>query len=116
MNGQPVPSSRLSGVNAGMDLPAIRRRDVIVALPQGLHMRPAAAFAKIARQYPGNVTVIRDDRRVNGKSQIDLLLLAAEPGVKLTLEVADANAETALDALENMLLTEVMDWGDGEGI
>jgi phosphocarrier protein HPr len=88
------------------------RRVVTVANPQGLHMRPAAAFAKAARQYQSAVTLSRDDRSVNGKSQIDLLLLAAEPGAKLVLEVSGEDAPLALDAL-GAILESVFEENDG---
>jgi len=87
------------------------RRLVTVANPQGLHMRPAAAFAKAAREYRSTVTVCRDDRSVNGKSQLDLLLLAAEPGARLVLEVSGDDAPSALDAL-GVLLESVFDDDD----
>jgi phosphotransferase system HPr (HPr) family protein len=79
------------------------QRTVTVMDPQGLHMRPAAAFAKLARQYQSTVTVRRDDRTVNGKSQLDLMLLAAEPGTELVLEVSGEDAADALTALGTIL-------------
>lgn len=79
------------------------QRVVTIVNPQGLHMRPAAAFAKVARQFRSTVTIRRDDRSVNGKSQIDLLLLAAEPGAQLLLEVSGDDAPTALNALGEIL-------------
>jgi phosphotransferase system HPr (HPr) family protein len=85
------------------------QRLVTVADPQGLHMRPAAAFAKVARQFKSEIAVSRDDRRVNGKSQLDLMLLAAEPGSQLLLEVSGDDAEAALAALGEIL--EITDWG-----
>lgn len=79
------------------------RREITIANPQGLHMRPAAAFAKRAREFGCAVRVLRGDQAVNGKSQLDLLLLAAELGTQLTLEVAGDNASEALCALGDLL-------------
>jgi phosphocarrier protein HPr len=104
LNGSQTPQDVMSGEPL--------RRVVTVANPQGLHMRPAAAFAKAARQYSSTVTVSRDDRSVNGKSQIDLLLLAAEPGAQLTLEVSGDDATAALDAL-GAILESVFEDNDG---
>lgn len=104
LNGSPTPQDVMNGEPL--------RRVVTVANPQGLHMRPAAAFAKAARQYSSTVTVSRDDRSVNGKSQIDLLLLAAEPGAQLTLEVSGDDAPLALDAL-GAILESVFEETDG---
>lgn len=110
--GRPV--SHLNGSQPPQDVMngEALRRVVTVANPQGLHMRPAAAFAKAARQYQSAVTVSRDDRSVNGKSQIDLLLLAAEPGAQLVLEVSGEDASLALDAL-GAILESVFEENDG---
>jgi phosphotransferase system HPr (HPr) family protein len=79
------------------------RREVVVANPQGLHLRPATAFAKLARQFTSTVFVLRNDQRANGKSQMELLLLAAENGATLTVEVAGPDADRALDPLADIL-------------
>jgi len=89
------------------------QRWVTIADPQGLHMRPAAAFAKLARQFQSRVTVSRDNRSVNGKSQLDLMLLAAEPGAQLLLEISGDDAPDALAALGGVL--EISDW-DANGV
>ena len=87
-------------------------RKVTIRDPQGLHMRPAAAFAKRAREFQSTVTLRRDDRAVNGKSQLDLMLLAAEPGSTLILEVEGDDAVAALAALADLIEAVV---GDGDG-
>jgi phosphocarrier protein HPr len=104
LNGSQPPQDVMNG--------EALRRVVTVANPQGLHMRPAAAFAKAARQYQSAVTVSRDERSVNGKSQIDLLLLAAEPGAQLVLEVSGEDAPMALDAL-GAILESVFEENEG---
>lgn len=81
-------------------------REVTVVNPQGLHIRPAAAFAELAARFEANVTVSRDGgERVNGKLWPDLLLLAAEKGAKLLLEVEGRDASDALEALAKLLST-----------
>jgi phosphocarrier protein HPr len=80
------------------------RRIVTVINPQGLHVRPAAAFAELAARYESRVTVSRDGgEAVNGKFWPDLLMLAAEKGTPLVLEVAGRDAPDALDALARLL-------------
>lgn len=78
-------------------------REVVIGNPQGLHLRPATAFAKMARQFSSSIAVCRDGQRANGKSQMELLLLAAEPGSRLTVEVIGPDAETALAPLADLL-------------
>lgn len=79
------------------------RREVVIANPQGLHLRPATAFAKLAKKFVSTITVIRDDQRANGKSPMELLLLAAEPGATVVVEVAGSDAQDAIDLLAEIL-------------
>lgn len=79
------------------------RRAVKIQNPQGLHMRPATAFVQRAEQLHGAVTVAKGDQRVNGKSLWDLLLLAAEQGTELVVEVSRADGTAALDMLAALL-------------
>lgn len=85
------------------------RRAVTVANPLGLHMRPATAFAQAARRYAAAVTVYNGDRKADGKSSLDLILLVALPGADLVLEVDGDDAPDAVDALADLLA----DPGDG---
>ena len=96
MNGQPL------------------QQTVTIRDPQGLHMRPAAAFAKAARQFQSTVTLRHNDRSVNGKSQLDLMLLAAEPGVELVLVVAGDDAAAALPALAELIEAVAAEGEDDE--
>ncbi len=79
------------------------RRTVTVLNPQGLHMRPASAFVQQAAKVSGTVTVAKGEQRVNGKSLWDLLLLAAEQGTQLVLEVSGDDAAASVDALARLL-------------
>jgi phosphotransferase system HPr (HPr) family protein len=79
------------------------RRTVTVANPMGLHMRPATAFAQLARSYASAVTVWNGPTRADGKSPLDLILLVAMPGAELVLEVDGDDAATALDPLAAIL-------------
>jgi phosphotransferase system HPr (HPr) family protein len=79
------------------------RATVVIRNPQGLHMRPAMLFARIATRFRSNVTVRAKDRAVNGKSLINLMTLAAMPGTELVLEVAGEDAAAALPVLTQAL-------------
>ena len=81
------------------------QRTVIVSNPQGLHMRPSAAFVELAGRFQTDVTVTHNGTCVNGKSIWDLLTLAAEVGSELTLEADGPDAPAALDALAGLLST-----------
>lgn len=79
------------------------RRTVTITNPMGFHFRPIAAFAQLAMRFQCNVTVWKDDRRVNGKSPLELMTLAAEQGTALIVEVSGTDAPAALDALAEVL-------------
>ncbi len=52
----------------------------------GLHIRPAAQFTKIAARYKADVFLVRDGMRINAKSIMGVMMLAAGQGTKLELE------------------------------
>ena len=79
------------------------REKVRITNPQGLHMRPSAAFVELAGRFQSTVTVSLNGRSVNGKSLWDLMLLAAEAGSELTVEVSGPDAAAALEALVALL-------------
>ena len=78
--------------------PALRTT-VVVRNPQGLHMRPAMAFARIANRFRSAVTIRRQDKAANGRSMVQLMTLAALPGTELVLEVDGEDAAAALPVL-----------------
>jgi phosphotransferase system HPr (HPr) family protein len=79
------------------------RETVTVANPNGLHMRPATLFAQAARGFHSAVTVWNGERRADGKSSLDLILLVALPGAELVLEVEGADAADAIGPLAGLL-------------
>ena len=88
-----------------------RARTVIVANPQGLHARPANRFAKLASQFESQIEVIKDGERVDGKSVLNVLTLAATEGTQLVLEATGADADAALGALAEMVESKFEDNG-----
>jgi phosphotransferase system HPr (HPr) family protein len=81
----------------------ILRRKVTVQDPLGFHLRPLTVFAQRAAQFQSTVTVAKEDERVNGKSPLELMLLAAQQGTELTLEVCGLDAHEAIDVLAELL-------------
>lgn len=78
-------------------------RKVVVPNRQGLHARPANMFVKVALQYESQVEITRDGLKVSGKSILDVMTLAAEQGTELTIIVTGPDAETAADALVDVV-------------
>jgi len=79
------------------------QRKVVIINPNGLHMRPSAAFAETAGRFQSCVTVSYDGKSVNGKNLLDLMLLAAMPGAEVILEADGPDASDALEALVAVL-------------
>jgi phosphocarrier protein HPr len=77
----------------------MQTRIVVVSNPQGLHARPADAFVKTALRFESKIEVVKDGERVDGKSILSMLTLAAMEGTKLAIEATGSDAEQALEAL-----------------
>ena len=78
-------------------------RTVVVTNPQGLHARPADMFVKTASQYQSVIEVIKDGERVDGKSILAILTLAAVEGSNLEIVARGPDAQAALEALANLV-------------
>jgi phosphocarrier protein len=79
------------------------KREVTVANRLGLHARAAARFVQLASSFTSRVTVARDGCRVDGKSILGLLTLAAPQGSVLELFADGADEEQALNALASLV-------------
>ena len=83
--------------------PEFFTRELTVANKLGIHARPAAMFVKIANRFACDIFVEKDGEKINGKSIMGLMMLAAGPGSKLTLHVKGADAPTAIAELEALV-------------
>ncbi len=79
------------------------QRKVTITNPHGFHMRPATLFAQTAGRFQSTVVILCDDKRINGKSPLELMFLAAERGTELILEVSGPDAEAAIEPLVKIL-------------
>ena len=69
----------------------------------GIHARPAAMFVKTANRFACEIFVEKDGEKVNGKSIMGLMMLAAGPGSKLTVHAEGADAHAAVGEIEALL-------------
>lgn len=65
----------------------------------GLHARAAAKLVAVATHFQSEIFLIRNNKRVNGKSIMGVMLLAANQGTEVTIEVSGDDEAAALDAL-----------------
>ena len=84
-------------------------KKVTIKNKSGLHARPASVFVQIANKYDCDVTVRKGKQKVNGKSIMGIMMLAAEKGSKIVLAAEGADAEEAIEELERLLLSESME-------
>lgn len=78
-------------------------KELVVINKLGIHARPAAMFVKVANRFDSDIFVAKDGETVNGKSIMGLMMLAAGPGSKLTLEAKGTDAEQAIVEIEALL-------------
>lgn len=78
-------------------------RDVTIINRLGLHARAAARFVNLASQYEAAVEVERNGQRVNGKSIMGVMMLAAAQGSSIKLHADGGDAEDALNALTELI-------------
>ena len=81
------------------------RARVVLVNRQGLHARPAHMFVQTANAYASKLRVGRtdNDERVDGKSIMGMMMLAAERGVELELCADGPDAEAMLRALAELV-------------
>ena len=77
----------------------------------GLHARASAKLTKLAGSFPCEVWVSRAERRVNGKSIMGVMMLAAGIGSEVVIETEGAHEQEAMDALLALIADR---FGEGE--
>ncbi|MEI6344291.1 MAG: HPr family phosphocarrier protein [Verrucomicrobiota bacterium] len=80
-------------------------KDLTIENRNGLHARPAALFVKTSSRFRAEVWVEKDGERVNGKSIMGLMMLAAGKGSVLRVIAEGEDAESVLTELEQLITT-----------
>ncbi len=89
-------------VNAKNNMNTISRQlDIINKL--GLHARAAAKFVNVASSYNSHVEIEKNGHRVNGKSIMGVMMLAAGKGSSITIHVDGNDAEVCADKLSELV-------------
>lgn len=78
-------------------------KELTISNKSGMHARPAAMFVKVAARFACDIFVEKDGEKINGKSIMGLMMLAAGPGSKVTLHVKGADAPAAINELESLV-------------
>ena len=77
----------------------------------GLHARASAKFTQLASKYKSDIWLTRNGRRVNAKSIMGVMMLAAGKGAKVTLEADGKDEQAAVEALSALVNDK---FGEGE--
>jgi phosphocarrier protein HPr len=76
------------------------KRSIQVSNKLGLHARASAKLTQLASKYQASVWIARNGRRVNAKSIMGVMMLAAGLGTTVELETDGVDEQAAIDALE----------------
>ena len=87
-------------------------REVEIVNKLGLHARASSKFTQLATQYECEVWVARGQRRVNAKSIMGVMMLAAGKGCKISIETFDGPDED--EALAALVALVADKFGEGE--
>ena len=88
---------------------AICERQVEIKNADGLHMRPAMQFVDIANGFDCDITVSNSQNTVDGKSIMQMSMLAATCGTKLKIKAEGSDARQALDTLQELVEVKMFD-------
>ncbi len=87
------------------------RLELLISNKLGLHARASAKLTKLASDYESDIWLSKGTRRVNAKSIMGVMMLAAGQGSRLLLEADGADAAQALAAIEALVQDK---FGEGE--
>jgi phosphocarrier protein HPr len=79
------------------------QREVEIVNKLGLHARAAAKLTQLAAKYQSDVALSRNNRKVNAKSIMGVMMLAAGKGAKVTLETSGPDEAEAMEAIVTLI-------------
>ena len=80
------------------------RADVVIINKLGLHARASAKLTQVASGYQCEVWLTRNGRKVNAKSIMGVMMLAAGKGASITIDAQGEGADAALAALKKLIV------------
>jgi phosphocarrier protein len=81
----------------------MRQQEVDIVNKLGLHARASAKLTQLAGSFKSEVWLSRNGRRVNAKSIMGVMMLAAAKGSSLTIETDGTDEDEAMDALTKLI-------------
>ncbi|BAN33933.1 phosphocarrier protein HPr [Sulfuricella sp. T08] len=87
------------------------QQDIAIVNKLGLHARASAKLTQMAGQFKSEIWITRNERRVNAKSIMGVMMLAANKGSTIHLEIDGADEDAAMQALAALIADR---FGEGE--
>ncbi|HZH57363.1 MAG TPA: HPr family phosphocarrier protein [Burkholderiaceae bacterium] len=76
--------------------------DIVISNKLGLHARAAAKLTQTAGRFQSEIYIARGDQRVNAKSIMGVMMLAAGLGITVTVDAEGPDADAALDEIRQL--------------
>lgn len=86
-----------------MESQKVIEKKFVIGNKLGLHARPAALFVRTANRFESEITLQKGKHKVNGKSIMGVMMLAAGHGSRLTIRIVGPDAERAMAEIEKLL-------------
>ena len=81
----------------------MQRRELEIINKLGLHARASAKLTQLAAKFDSDVQVLRNGRKVNAKSIMGVMMLAAGKGSKITVEIEGPDEAAAMEAIAKLV-------------
>jgi len=89
----------------------VLERDIEITNKLGLHARASAKLTQTAARFQSEVWLSRNGRRINGKSIMGVMMLAASRGTQIRIETIGDDEQAAMNALSALIEDK---FGEGE--
>ena len=77
-------------------------KELIIKNKLGMHARPSSILVQAASKFESAITIKKEDKEINAKSILDIMMLAAEFGTKIKLIVNGSDEKEALEEITNL--------------
>ncbi len=81
----------------------MQRREIEIVNKLGLHARASAKLTQLAARFESDVQVTRNNRKVNAKSIMGVMMLAAGKGSKIVVEISGSDEAAAMEAISKLV-------------
>ena len=82
---------------------AMQQQEALIKNKLGLHARASAKLSQLASKYPCEVSLSRNGRKVNAKSIMGVMMLAAAKGTTITIETSGEQEQEAISAIQTLI-------------